>query len=119
MTTTKTTVTTIEARHIDNSFYRLTAAQAKELAVDGELPAWGYEKRALPVDELNARFVRMHRARGYHDGRGEFVPGPWTAYDKPIHQQAQCWIKRTCIRWHDGKDVPHGWVWAIHVWEPA
>jgi hypothetical protein len=99
-------------KHIDSGFYRLTAPQAKALCVDGKLPRIGYEKRAKAAKELNelaTLFVWNWRA-SFPEWR-ERPAGP-------ISERAQTWIKRTRLSHHDGKAVPAGWVWALHVWEP-
>jgi hypothetical protein len=79
-------------RHIDNSFYRLTPAQARFLSVDGQLPRDGYEKRA---DMAKLATVELRR----HDG------GPCQA--KATHAE-HGWIKRTRV---SGQTV-----WAVHLY---
>ena len=105
-----TTIAKFQLKHIDTGFYRLTAAQAKALSIDGELPRDGYEKRAKPIDELNGLVDLLYSPR--------FVTGPkWVKRDRPIGPNAQCWIKRTALSWHGGTQVNNGWVWAIHIYE--
>lgn len=100
-----------QIKAIDSGFYRLTAAQAKLLSADGSLPRDGWEKCARPVSDLNKMIVRT-----YFNWRTTF---PAWKECGPIGERAQCWIKKTKLGWHDGKAVEKGWVWAIHIWQPA
>jgi len=92
-------------RHIDNSFYRLTARQAKTLC-GGNLPAWNCEREILPplpvdyfIADWNRQFQKWFpRGMQYRSGWGMFV-------------------LRTPCGYHDGKIVKEGWVWAIRIHE--
>jgi hypothetical protein len=64
--------------HIDNSFYKLTPAQAKALSFEGSLPRCGYALRANPAKLGDVQLSH----------RGEILS---TRADKA----EQAWIQRT------------------------
>jgi DNA primase len=93
------------ARHIDNSFYRLTPAQAKAFALEGKLPRDGYATRSKPLSELAGQVAFQVWDRIARD---------WKPYSP---RAKEGWIQRTPLTWHDGEAVKAGWVWSIHVYE--
>lgn len=97
----------MEIKHIDSSFYRLTAAQAKALSIEGRLPRIGHEIRADPEKLKNVHL--LHRQRGQ-----------WVNSTPGMAAKAHAaWIKRTPVSWHDGATVPNGWTWAVHLYFSA
>lgn len=48
----------MKLKHIDNSFFRLTAQQAKKLSIEGRLPKVGYEIRADPAKLASVELLR-------------------------------------------------------------
>lgn len=84
----------IQARHIDNGFYQITAQEAKRLTVDGELPTHGHQKRAKPLKEIN-QMVDFILTNGKTHVPAETNPAPWI-------QRTMVWCKE---------------VWAISVYE--
>lgn len=90
--------------HIDNNFYKLTPVQAKKLVVGGVLPKHGYERQAC---RIKLRAVTLGRLR---DGR--FQP----FIDTRAVDSHTAWIKRTPLRWWNGKDITEGWTWALHCY---
>jgi hypothetical protein len=83
---------------IDNNFFRLTEAQAKELSINGQLPRSGYE---IPADPEKLKAVEL-------DWR--------CAYSGKATQATQAWILRTTIRSWDGEWIGPTSVWALHLY---
>ena len=97
--------------HIDNSFYRLTARQAKELCGGALLPAPGYS-RAISLDRLaGCVFGERHSyALAAKPDHCKFI-----AFD-PQPNVRSASVTRTPISWHNGAVVKNGWVWALSAY---
>jgi hypothetical protein len=95
----------VRVKYIDNSFFRLTAAQAKELSIENRLPRHGYEMRANP-EKLAS--VELLYARPID---GKYVPSERTK----ASNAKSGWIQRTPLSWHDGAAVKDGWTWALRL----
>lgn len=89
----------MKLRHIDNSFYRLTAQQAKTLSVEHRLPRPGYQMRA---DLIGVELLTRCR-----------LTGEWKRFVGPTPRRG--WIQKTPLSWHDGETVPRGWTWSVMV----
>lgn len=104
--------TKIQLPLIDNNHYKLTAAQAKDLAIDGVLPRHGYEKRAN-VPKLVEKY-ETGRSVAYptagDENKRRFVP----SQVQPSNT-TRAWILRTPLSFWGGADVKDGWVWALHL----
>jgi len=95
----------MRVRHIDNSFFKLTAAQARQLSIENRLPKPGHEIKADP-QKLCGLTLEYRQ--------------PWDAgsvRDCASQPDANCtgWILRTALSWWDGKPVDGGFVWAIRI----
>jgi hypothetical protein len=99
-----------ELLHIDNSYFRLTVRQAKELCGGALLPTPGY-LRAISLDRL-AGYV-------FGDRHAYALPGKpdhckFIAFDpQPNVKSAN--VARTNVSWHNGAVVKNGWVWALSI----
>lgn len=88
--------------HLDNNFFPLTGAQARELVMEHEMPKPGWERRADP-ERLQSVQLR-------------WSPGKITGAESI----QEAWVTRTTVCWRSGTRDPHGvWdphqVWALHV----
>lgn len=90
-------------KHIDNNFFKLTASQAKYFSIDGELPRYGWEKKA---DMEKLKGVELVHGREYSN----------RVFDASNAEHG--WIKRTRLSWFDGAPVKDGFTWAIHIHFP-
>lgn len=82
----------MKLKHIDNSFFELTAAQAKSLTVDGELPRHGYEKKVLNFAGIELLY--------WHAGKWRATEGAQPKDANPV-----AWVQRTIVNQKQ--------VWAI------
>lgn len=92
--------------HIDNNFYRLTAAQAKQLCMDRKLPRLGYETKADPVVLATVKLGHIDHRRG--------PEGTWVEFDWKT-PPVKAWVTRTPLSWWHGARIEKGWSWALHV----
>lgn len=94
----------MKLKHIDNSFYLLTARQAKDLSIENRLPKPGHEIRADLTKLAKCEFLsRRLMAEGW---RRQACQG---------RDVRDGWIKRTPLTYFEGKPVKSGVVWAVHV----
>lgn len=89
--------------YIDNGFYKLTPSQARELCIDKEFPRLGYEKKADPAVLAKVKI-------------GEVRNGQWREFTFKAKNATAAWVMRTPLRWWQGKDLKHGWSWALHLY---
>lgn len=92
----------MKIKHIDNSFFKLSAAQAKELSIDGKLPRHGWEKRA---DASKLATVELEYSNR-------------TQPAGTASKATEAWIKRTPLSWFGGNAVAGGSTWALHLYFP-
>ena len=91
----------MEAKLIDNNFYKLSDKIVKSITVGNRLPKIGYER--LPDKNKLAELTLLTRyGQGWRDCGMKAANG---------------WITRTPISYFDGKENFRGWVWALHVTE--
>jgi hypothetical protein len=91
--------------HIDNSFYKLTPIQAKRLVIGGVLPKHGYERQAC---RIKLKTVTLGRLRAEEK---------FQAYlDTRAVDSHTAWIKRTPLKYWQGKENKEGWTWALHLY---
>lgn len=99
-----------ELLYIDNGFYRITAQQAKKLCGGAILPAPGYS-RGISRDRIDGfQFGERHAYA---------LPGKpdhckFIAF-RPQPMFASASVSRTCLSWHNGAPVKHGWTWAVQL----
>lgn len=103
-TTLNTPAANMQLKHIDNSFYRLTAKQAKTLC-DGKLPRPGYEKAANPA--LLPQVTLLCRGNSF---------GQWLDFGHKASNAKSAYVTRTALSYHDGRQIKSGMVWALHLY---
>jgi len=96
---------------IDNSFYKLSAAQAKALSIENRLPRAGYEVKADPAKLASVKFGRLTRTEQSLHGKPKFEHFD---HCKPEMIET-AWIKTTPLSYWRGEMNPNGWTWALHV----
>jgi hypothetical protein len=96
---------------IDNSFYKLTPQQAKQLAVENTLPKHGYERKADLAKLASVNFGRLERFEVGINVKARFQK---FEHCKPEQVKA-AWVTRTPLSYWQGKPIENNWTWALHV----
>lgn len=97
--------------HIDNNFYALTPAQARDLSVTGKEPRNGYEIKAS-IEKLSLyQLGKIEREPTFR----EEDTFRFRNFQYEIGSRTQAWIKRTPLTWFNGKPIAKGWTFAVMV----
>ena len=93
----------MQVQHIDNSFFYLTASQAKDLCIDGKLPSEGCQKKADPEKVKKLKLVYKHQGLIRN------------CLKQPTGNE-KAWIQKTPLTLWEGKSVKNNWVWSIFIY---
>jgi hypothetical protein len=93
--------------YIDNGFYKLTPAQAKELCMGNVLPRHGYEMRADRQVLENVKIGKIDYTFGPN--------GTWREFPFLAKNAHSAWVLRTKLSSWQGKEIKNGWTWALHL----